>query len=683
VPGSPPVSGGESVPTEPDTVGSLLRRFRVRAGLSQEALAERAAISAPAIGALERGLREHPHAHTLRALSTALDLTPGERDALLEAAARRPRVASASVGTSSGVTSPSVRRRLPEPPIPLIGRDAEVQAVTALLLQHVPPVRLVTLVGPGGMGKTRLALALAQNVASSYADGAVFVDLASLRDQRLVPATIAHALEVGEAGGRSARELLIERVGECHMLLVLDNFEQLLGAAPLLAELLASCPNLALLVTSRTVLRLQAEWRFAVEPLAAPAAEADQTLQAIASSPAVRLFVERTQTFASDFSLTLDNAAAIAGVCRHLDGMPLALELAAARVPLLPPDALLWRLERRLPLLTTGARDLPERQQTLRATLAWSYDLLGPAEQMLFQRLAVFAGGWTLEAAEAVCGDSDLAADEVFERLGALLDNSLVQRALETDTEPRFGMLETVRKYAAERLAESGEWATARERHANWCLRLAEHSAPELRGPHQAIWLERLEREHDNLRAALAWARESSDMDLGLRLAGALWPFWQRHSHLAEGRRWLEGFLPATQVESGVSVEVRATALTGAAWLAHDQDDFAAADRHFVEGLTLYRALGQTGRVAEMLAHRAVMARGLGRYDQALELVEESLALASAAGDPAATAFALFRTGVVTRERGRTTGRARHTRTHWPPTARWATAAGPPSPSWD
>lgn len=710
-------------------LGRLLRGHRARLGLSQEDLALRVAppLSVRALGNIERG-QTRPHRYTVDALATALDLAAPARAALLAAWRAHPTphpaanagVDAISTGTRTEAGAGDAPAGLPATPTALVGRVAEEAAVAALLAR--PEGRLLTLTGPGGVGKTRLALQVAHATRERYADGVAFVDLAPLGEGRGVPDALARALGVAARGERSPRAALIAHLRPRQMLVLLDNAEHVLEAtAEEVAALHGACPALRLLVTSRVVLRLRGEQVYPLEPLATPDPAVRLAVAALGQVPAVALFVQRAQAVQPAFALTPANATAVAALCTRLDGLPLAIELAAARVGSLSPAALLARMDRTLGVLTGGARDLPARQRTLRDTIAWSEELLAPEEQALFRRLAVFAGGGTLEAVEVVGADIVDGADPssrgagppsgepLAEALGALVEAHLVRRAeVETVTaatgapegassaaptapppsawglaggglagtrqagfgpagddhtvageaegEPRYRLLETIRAYAWERLEASGEAAAIRRRHAAHYLARAEEAATALSGPAQATWLARLERDHDNLRAALAWAHESGDAARGLRLAGALWPFWQRHSHLAEGRRWLEGFLIAASgaedMEDVGTPEVRATALTGAAWLAHDQDDFAAADRFFTQGLALYRTLGQRGRVAEMLAHRAVMARGQGQYDRALTLMEESLALARAAGDHAATAFALFRTGVITRERG-------------------------------
>jgi predicted ATPase len=376
----------------------------------------------------------------------------------------------------------------------------------ALLTSSTPAVRLLSLIGPGGVGKTRLALEVGATVRDAFSDGAAFVDLAPLRDHRLVPATIARVLGIHESGRQSAQELLVAHLRERQLLLTLDNFEHLLGATPLVTELLAACSRLSILVTTRSALRVRSERRFSVPPLATPAAaDTADTLDAAQAAtlyPAIRLFVERVQSVAPEFSLDSDNAPVVAEICRKLDGLPLALELAAARVHLLSPRALLPRLEHRLHLLSSGPVDLPERQRTLRGALDWSYDLLDPPERALLRRLAVFAGGWTIEAAEAVCADADLPASDVLQHLSVLVDNSLVRRLDHKADEPRFGMLETIREYALDHLTVDAEDADVRNRHLHFYVNVAEAAEPNLHGPDQAHCADSVEREIDDVRAA-------------------------------------------------------------------------------------------------------------------------------------------------------------------------------------
>ncbi|HYN89741.1 MAG TPA: NB-ARC domain-containing protein, partial [Ardenticatenaceae bacterium] len=409
----------------------------------------------------------------------------------------------------------------------LIGREAERLEVERLLLR--PDVRLVTLTGPAGIGKTRLALHVATGLRHHYSGGVFLVALDAVTDPVLVPSKIAQVLDVREQGGQQLLDSLKDYLREKHMLLVLDNFEQVVTASAVVAELLAAAPRLQALVTSREVLRLSGEHVFAVPPLALPdlerVPEGPELVPALTTYEAVRLFVERASAAKAGFALTSDNAVAVAGICNRLDGLPLAIELAAARVRLLSPPAILERLVEApggspLHLLTGGARDLPARQQTLRSTIGWSYDLLDQAERDLFDRLGVFAGGWTLEAAEAVADGMG-----VLDGLESLVDKSLV-RQHEQDGDGRFTMLQTIREYAIERLEATGQADGLRQAHADFYLRFTEQAEPKFYGATQVEWLKRVETEHDNLRAALDWTLAHREPVRALRLAGVLWRFW-------------------------------------------------------------------------------------------------------------------------------------------------------------
>jgi predicted ATPase len=461
----------------------------------------------------------------------------------------------------------------------LIGREQEVAAACSLL--HRPEVRLVTLTGTGGIGKTRLGLEIADCLFDVFADGVCFVPLGPISNPTLVVAAIAQALGIKEARGHPLFDLLKSFLRDKHSLLLLDNFEQVVAAASLLSELLATCLYLKIVVTSRAVLHIQGEHEFPVPPLALPDMAHMPGSEALAQYPAIALFLQRALAVKPDFAATSANMRAIAEICARLDGLPLAIELAAARIKLLPPQALLQRLEHRLQVLTSGAQDVPARQQTLRNTLAWSYQLLDADQQRLFQRLSVFVGGGTLEAIESLCqalGDGTL---PVLEGVASLMDQSLLQQTEQEGEEPRFIMLETIRAYALESLVASGEGEAARQAHAAYYLTLAEESERELGGPRQAIWLKRLEREHDNLRAAMDWSlKQGKDknetqrhMEIALRLGGALRRFWQMHGHLKEGQTFLESALSASE-GIVVSARARAKTLLAAGTLASIQNDY-------------------------------------------------------------------------------------------------------------
>jgi len=632
---------------QPTMFADLLRRYRLAAGLTQEELAARARVSRKAVSALECGARVSPRRDTVRLLADGLGLPLEERAALAAVATSRPHTVP-SVPPTHAATHPAPPSNLPAPPTPLIGREREV-ADAQEALRRGDASRLLTLVGPAGVGKTRLGLAVAAEILPDVADGVFLVVLAPLTDPTLVAAAIAGALGLHERGGQPLQEALVAYLRDKRILLLLDNFEHVVAAAPVLADLLAACPHLRLLVTSRSPVHVRGERVWPVPPLAVPDPASMPPLDTLATIPAVALFVERATAVAPDFALVSENAVAVAAICRRLDGLPLAIELAAARVTLLPPHALLERLEYRLPLLVGGACDLPERQQTLRAAIAWSYDLLHAGEQALFRRLGVFAGGVALAAVEAVCGVGGDLEGDALAWLTGLVDKSLLQRAEGPGGEPRVGMLETLREYARERLVAHGELEATERAHAAYYLALAERAEPELTGPGQAVWLARLEREHDNLRAALRWSREGGEVEVGLRLAGALWRFWYTRGHISEGRRWLEPLLDDRR--EAVST-VRARALNGAGNLAWVHGDYARARTAHEKSLTLRRALRDTQGIAMALGNLGLVAKATGDLAQARRLLQESLALWRELGDTWGIALALSNLGLVIQNQG-------------------------------
>jgi predicted ATPase len=487
-------------------------------------------------------------------------------------------------------------------------------------------VRLVTLTGTGGIGKTRLALRVATDLRADFASGVCFVSLAGLDDPALVVSTIAQALGLKESEHRTPLDLVQAALRDKRLLLLLDNFERLLPAAPQLTVLLAGCPQLSILVTSRAVLHIQGEYEFPISPLAVPELEPLPALEALASTPAVALFLQRALAVRPAFQLRDSNARAIAEICVRLDGLPLALELAAARSKLLSPQELLARLGHRLEVLTGGPRDLPIRQQTLRDTILWSYQYLDAREQRLFRRLSVFAGGCTLEAAEVVCAalDGDEGTGYILELVTSLLDKSLLQTIQQEGMESRLIMLETIREYGLEALSVSGELDATCRAHALYYLRLAEEAESKLRGPQQAEWLGRLEREQDNLRTALQWALEQEERTLALSLGSALLDFWLIEGQMSEGYAQLARALANSE---GIEVPVLAKALAACGWLVWMQGDFSQAEKYCQKSLALYREEGETPGIALSLHRLGWAEHTQGDHTRARLLFEESLAL--------------------------------------------------------
>jgi predicted ATPase/transcriptional regulator with XRE-family HTH domain len=623
----------------PEQLGSLIRRFRLAGGLSQEQLAEKSGLSARAVSDLERGVRAHTRPETLRMLAEGLDLGDSDREALLHAA--RPELRQSS-GTATIAHGPG--NGLPIPPSALIGRDPQVAELVSRLSGGIG--QLITLTGPGGVGKTRLALEAAHRAAPAFPEGTIFVDLAPVTDPNQVASALARALSIKESGRHSTRDALRIALLNRRLLLLLDNFEQVINAAPLVGELLAGAPDLRVLVTSREALRIRGEAEVVVEPLDLPTEREKYDLDALAHSPAVALFVQNAEPAKPGFALTEANVRAVVEICGRLDGLPLAIELAASRIRHFPPNILLDHLEQRLPVLTGGARDLPARQQTQRNTIAWSYDLLSPDEQALFRRVGVFPGGATIPAIESVVPAAGNLEIDLLSGLASLADKSLLRERMDRDGSPRFTMLELIREFALEQLAQTGEIEITRRALAGWNLEFVEAWVGDDSWIFlKSIDLQLIDEEIENIRDAFAYFSTVGDAESCARLLIRLFNYFYMRGRFKEASSLGYKMLELAE-QHPISDRLHGLVLGDQTIFVTMLGKAPEGESHARKGLALLKRLSDNAvLVSGAMVQLAIAVREQGRYAEAMAYAEQAHDLAVTSGNLDLASFALYHVG--------------------------------------
>ncbi|MBX3065472.1 MAG: helix-turn-helix domain-containing protein, partial [Anaerolineae bacterium] len=634
--------------TAKSSFGQWLKQRRKTLDLTQEDLAVRIGCAVSTLYKIEAHERR-PSKQIAELIAKHVNIPAAERALFVQFARTGSAESAAPWGTPFHAST-----NLPLQPTPLIGRDPEVSSLRKRLLQRES--RLLTLIGAPGIGKTRLAQQVAADALDDFSDGVFFVALAAITDANLVSSVIANLLGILDVGPQTPLERLKAFLRGKQTLLVLDNFEQILAAAAIIADLLAACPWLKILATSRAPLRLRHEQQIPVSPLAMPDLTHLPDVDKLPDYSAVTLFLERAQTVQPDFLLTSENAPVVAAICTRLDGLPLAIELISARIKVLPPAALLERLHGRLMLQSDGLHDFEPRHRTLNAAIDWSYQLLAAEEQALFRHLGIFVGGWTLEAADAVCG-KDLNLN-LLDGMTSLLDKNLVKQDTRSDGEPRYMMLETIREYALEQLTASGELKALQRQHADYFIRLADTADKGMMGPQQKLWWDRVEADLANFRAVLGWSETGNIREEGKRMAVALGEFWARRGYLREGRSWIAAQLARQEQNTAnrqLSAEERAHRAETLNWLAASNHMISASDMtesYYAESVALFRELGDKSGLAEVLADFGIFFQIRGDYELASTLIEESLSLRREIGHTRGIAASLDFLGTVTYRRG-------------------------------